>query len=81
MQVDTVVMAIGTSPNPLIKMTTAEIETNKYGGIIVEEETGKTTKENVYAGGDAVTGAATVISAMGAGKLSANAINDYLSKL
>ncbi|MBQ8425920.1 MAG: NADPH-dependent glutamate synthase [Clostridia bacterium] len=80
MQVDTVVMAIGTSPNPLIKMTTSEIETNKYGGIIVEELTGKTTKENVYAGGDAVTGAATVISAMGAGKLSAKAINDYLSK-
>ena len=76
--VTTVIMAIGTSPNPLIKMTTPEIETNKYGGIIVEEATGETTKKGVYAGGDAVTGAATVISAMGAGKIAATAIDEYL---
>jgi len=78
MQVNCVVMAIGTSPNPLIKMTTEDVETNKYGGIVVEESTGRTTKTNVYAGGDAVTGAATVISAMGAGKVAASAINEML---
>ncbi len=80
MDVDAVIMSIGTSPNPLIKSTTAGLEVNKYGGIIVEESTGKTTKEAVYAGGDAVTGAATVISAMGAGKAAAKAIDEYLSK-
>ncbi len=79
MDVDAVVMSIGTSPNPLIKSTTEGLEVNKYGGIIVEEATGKTTKEAVYAGGDAVTGAATVISAMGAGKAAAKAIDEYLS--
>lgn len=76
--VDAVVMSIGTSPNPLIKSTTTGLEVNSRGGIIVEEETGKTTKEAVYAGGDAVTGAATVISAMGAGKAAAKAIDEYL---
>lgn len=79
LDVDTVVISIGTSPNPLIKSTTAGLEVNKRGGIIVEEDTGATTKEGVYAGGDAVTGAATVISAMGAGKTAAKAINEYLS--
>ena len=76
--VDTVVMSIGTSPNPLIKSTTEGLEVNSRGGIIVEEN-GKTTKEGVYAGGDAVTGAATVISAMGAGKLAAASIHEYIS--
>lgn len=78
--VDCVIMAIGTSPNPLIKDTTAGLEVNRHGGIIVEEETGKTSKDGVYAGGDAVTGAATVILAMGAGKTAARAIDEYLSK-
>ena len=80
LEVDTVVMSIGTSPNPLIKSTTEGLEVNKHGGIIVEENTGATTKEGVYAGGDAVTGAATVISAMGAGKVAAKAIDEYLSQ-
>ncbi len=78
LDVDAVVMSIGTSPNPLIKSTTKGLETNSRGGIIVEEATGKTSKEGVYAGGDAVTGAATVISAMGAGKTAAKAIHEYL---
>ena len=78
LDIDTVIMSIGTSPNPLIKLTTEGLEVNKHGGIIVEECTGKTTKEGVYAGGDAVTGAATVISAMGAGKTAAEAIDQYL---
>ena len=78
--VDTVIMSIGTSPNPLIKSTTEGLEVNKRGGIIVEEATGATTKEGVYAGGDAVTGAATVISAMGAGKVAAAAIDEYLKQ-
>ena len=80
LDVDTVIMSIGTSPNPLIKSTTAGLEVNGHGGIIVEEQTGATTKKGVYAGGDAVTGAATVISAMGAGKVAAKAIDEYLSK-
>ena len=79
LDVDTVVIAIGTSPNPLIKSTTKGLDVNKKGGIIVEEGTGKTSREGVYAGGDAVTGAATVISAMGAGKAAAKAIDEYLS--
>jgi len=79
LDVDTVVMAIGTSPNPLIKDTTADLPVNSRGGIIVEEETGRTGKLHVYAGGDAVTGAATVISAMGAGKCAAAAIHRELS--
>ncbi len=78
--VDTVVMSIGTSPNPLIKSTTEGLEVNRRGGIVVEEATGATTKKGVFAGGDAVTGAATVISAMGAGKVAAKAIDEYLSK-
>ena len=78
LDVDCVIMSIGTSPNPLIKSTTAGLEVNRHGGIIVEEETGKTTKEGVYAGGDAVTGAATVILAMGAGKTAAKAIDEYI---
>lgn len=77
--VDCVIMAIGTSPNPLIKNTTAGLEVNRRGGIVVEEATGKTSKEGVYAGGDAVTGAATAILAMGAGKTAAKAIDEYLS--
>ena len=79
LDVDTVIMSIGTSPNPLIKSTTDGLEVNSRGGIIVTEE-GATTKAGVFAGGDAVTGAATVISAMGAGKIAAKAIVDYLSK-
>ncbi len=76
--VDCVVMAIGTTPNPLIKSTTEGLETHKWGGIIADEETGLTSREGVYAGGDAVTGAATVILAMGAGKASATAIDEYI---
>ena len=79
LDVDTVIISIGTSPNPLIKSTTNGLEVNSRGGIIIEEN-GATTKEGVYAGGDAVTGAATVISAMGAGKTAAKAIDEYLSK-
>lgn len=78
--VDTVIMAIGTSPNPLIKSTTSGLEVNRRGGIVIHEDTGETSRKGVYAGGDAVTGAATVISAMGAGKLAAKAIDEYLSK-
>ena len=78
LDVDTVIIAIGTSPNPLIKSTTAGLEVNRKGGIIVNED-GLTTRENVYAGGDAVTGAATVISAMGAGKTAAAAIDKALA--
>ena len=77
--VDAVIMSIGTSPNPLIKSTTKGLDTQKWGGIIVEEETGLTSREGVYAGGDAVTGAATVILAMGAGKKAAKSIDEYLS--
>ena len=79
MDVDAVIMSIGTSPNPLIKSTTDGLAVNRHGGIIVEEETGATTKTGVYAGGDAVTGAATVILAMGAGKTAAKAIDEYLT--
>ena len=79
LDVTAVVMAIGTSPNPLIKSTTKGLEVNPRGGIIINED-GLTTREGVYAGGDAVTGAATVISAMGAGKLAAKSIDEYLSR-
>lgn len=79
LDVDAVVMAIGTSPNPLIKSTTGGLEVNRYGGIVVNED-GLTTRDSVYAGGDAVTGAATVISAMGAGKTAAAAIDEHISK-
>ena len=78
--VDTVVIAIGQSPNPLIRQTTPGLDTQKWGGIIVEEDTMKTSKDGVYAGGDTVTGAATFILAMGAGKKAAKAIDEYLSK-
>ena len=77
--VDTVIMSIGTSPNPLIKSTTEGLEVNRWGGIVVNED-GLTSRNAVYAGGDAVTGAATVISAMGAGKVAAKAIDEALSK-
>ena len=79
LDVDTVIMAIGTSPNPLIKSTTEGLEVTNRGGIVIDDN-GKTSKEKVYAGGDAVTGAATVISAMGAGKLAAKSINNYINK-
>lgn len=79
LDVDTIVVSIGTSPNPLIKSTTKGLEVNERGGIIINED-GLTTRDCVYAGGDAVTGAATVISAMGAGKHAAKAIDEYLSK-
>ena len=79
LDVDTVIMSIGTSPNPLIKSTTDGLEVNRWGGIIVNED-GLTSRNGVYAGGDAVTGAATVISAMGAGKTAAKAIDEYLNK-
>ena len=79
LDLDCVIMALGTSPNPLIKSTTAGLETQKWGGIIADEATGLTSREGVYAGGDAVTGAATVILAMGAGKNAAAAIDEYLS--
>lgn len=79
-EMDTVVVAIGQSPNPLIKSTTEGLKTESWGGIITDEETGATSIEGVYAGGDAVTGAATVILAMGAGKKAAAAIDQYLSK-
>ena len=77
--VDTVIMSLGTSPNPLISSTTKGLEINKRKCIIAEEDCGKTTKEGVYAGGDAVTGAATVILAMGAGKAGAKGIDAYLN--
>ncbi len=78
MELDCVIMAIGTSPNPLIKSTTEGLETKRWGGIVADESTGLTSREGVYAGGDAVTGAATVILAMGAGKASASAIDEYI---
>jgi glutamate synthase (NADPH/NADH) small chain len=78
-QVDTVIISIGTSPNPLIRQTTPGIETNKWGCLVVNEAMA-TTREGVYAGGDAVTGAATVILAMGAGKKAAQSIDTYLKQ-
>ena len=77
--VDTVIMSIGTSPNPLIRSTTKGLDTNRRGCLIVNEDTMQTTREGIYAGGDAVTGAATVILAMGAGKQAAKSIDEYLS--
>jgi glutamate synthase (NADPH/NADH) small chain len=76
--VDVVVSALGTTPNPLVPTTTKGLEVTKRGTVIADEETGKTVKEAVWAGGDVVTGAATVISAMGAGKRAAAAIDEYL---
>ena len=78
MDVDTVIMSLGTSPNPLISSTTKGLDINKRRCIVAEEETGKTSKDGIYAGGDAVTGAATVILAMGAGKAGAKGIDEYL---
>ena len=78
-EVDTVIMALGTSPNPLISNTTEGLEVNKWRCIVADEHNGKTTKEGIYAGGDAVTGAATVILAMEAGKAGARGIDEYLS--
>ena len=77
LDVDSVIMSLGTSPNPLIRTTTKGIEANRRGCLIVDENM-KTTKDGVYAGGDAVTGAATVILAMGAGKTAAASIDEYL---
>ena len=80
LDVDCVIMSIGTSPNPLIKSTTEGLEVNRRGGIVVDEATGLTSRAGVFAGGDAVTGAATVILAMGAGKTAAKAIDEYITK-
>ena len=80
LDVDTVIMSLGTSPNPLISSTTDGLDINKWKCIVAEEETGETSKAGVYAGGDAVTGAATVILAMGAGKAAAKGIHEFLSK-
>ncbi len=79
LEVDTVIMSLGTSPNPLISSTTGGLDTNKYRCIIADEANGQTSREGVFAGGDAVTGAATVILAMGAGKAAAKGIDEYLS--
>ena len=76
--VDTVVVAIGNSPNPLIPQTTPGLETAKHGNVVADPKTGRTSKQGVFAGGDIVTGAATVILAMGAGRLAANSIDEYL---
>ncbi|MGD9559250.1 MAG: NADPH-dependent glutamate synthase [Oscillospiraceae bacterium] len=78
LDIDAMIMAIGTSPNPLLRTTTPGLETEKWGGIITKDEAGETTRQGVWAGGDAVTGAATVILAMGAGKQAAGAIDEYL---
>ena len=78
LEVDTVIMSLGTSPNPLIRSTTPGLETNKHGCIVTEGDEGKTSRDGVYAGGDAVTGAATVIKAMGAGKAAAKAMDKYI---
>ncbi|MEG0013845.1 MAG: NADPH-dependent glutamate synthase [Cellulosilyticaceae bacterium] len=80
LEMDTIIIAIGQSPNPLIRTTTPGLEVQRWGGIIVEEETMATSKESVYAGGDVVTGAATVILAMGAGKKAAKAIDEKIQK-
>ena len=77
-ELDTVIMSIGTSPNPLIRQTTPGLETNRRGCIVTDGDEGRTTREGVFAGGDAVTGAATVILAMGAGKKAAAAIDEYI---
>ena len=80
LEVDTVVMSLGTSPNPLIRSTTPGLDANRKGCLVADEETMATSREGVYAGGDAVTGAATVILAMGAGKKAAAAMDEYLQK-
>ncbi len=78
MPIDVAVIAIGNSPNPLIPNTTPDIETGKWGNIVTDTETGKTSKPGVFAGGDVATGAATVILAMGAGKVAARSIHEYV---
>ena len=78
LSVDAVIMSLGTSPNPLIRSTTPGLETNKHGCIVTDGDDGKTSRDGVYAGGDAVTGAATVIKAMGAGKAAAKAMDEYI---
>ncbi|MDD3692263.1 MAG: FAD-dependent oxidoreductase, partial [Bacteroidales bacterium] len=80
METDMVIMSIGTSPNPIIAKTTPGLEINKWDCIVADEETGQTTREGIFAGGDAVSGAATVILAMGAGKKAAKAIDEYVQK-
>ena len=80
LDLDAIIVAIGTSPNPLIRSTTPGLDTNKRGCIVADEETGLTSKDGVFAGGDAVTGAATVILAMGAGKRAAAAMHEYIQK-
>jgi glutamate synthase (NADPH/NADH) small chain len=78
LDVDVVIMSIGTNANPLIANTTPDMEFNKWGYIVTDEETGKTNKDGVWAGGDIVTGAATVISAMGAGRKAAKSMHEYM---
>ena len=80
MDVDTAIIAIGQTPNPLIQRTTEGLETTRWGTIVTQEESGATTKEGVYAAGDVVSGAATVISAMGQGKTAAKGIHEYIQK-
>jgi glutamate synthase (NADPH/NADH) small chain len=79
MDCDIVIMALGTSPNPIISQTTPGLNAHSWGGLIADEKTGRTTRERVWAGGDAVTGSATVILAMGAGKAAAKDIHEFLS--
>ena len=81
MAVDTVVVAVGTMANPIIPATTPNLDTNKWGYILTHDDSGLTSREGIYAGGDIVTGSATVILAMGAGRKAANAIHRYLSDL
>ena len=78
MEVDNVVVALGTSPNPLIKLTTPGLDTQSWGGLVADSD-GRTSRPGIFAGGDAVTGAATVILAMGAGRKAAKAIDEYLT--
>ena len=78
LDLDAIIVAIGTSPNPLIRSTTPGLETNRRGCIVADDATGITSKDGVFAGGDAVTGAATVILAMGAGKRAAAAMDEYI---
>ena len=78
LNVDVVIISVGTSPNPLIRSTTPGLDTNSKGCIITQSDNGQTSREGVFAGGDAVTGAATVILAMGAGKQAAKAIDEYI---
>lgn len=78
MEIEEVIIAIGNGPHPLVSQTTPDLKTNKWGNIIADEETAKTSKQGVFAGGDIVTGSATVISAMGAGRRAAKAMDEYI---